>query len=96
MIPSTLEDLHYLLYKYATSNKSRNIRNLLKFTLFNISFISSKYGISSEKDRDIAVIIVEKPFQLSSYVSPVCLPSTKRFKIMNGKALVSGSDTVLT
>ena len=27
MIPLTLEDLHYLLYKYATSNKSQNIRN---------------------------------------------------------------------
>ena len=34
MIPLTLEDLHYPLYKYATSNKLRNIRNSQEFTLF--------------------------------------------------------------
>ena len=62
----------------------RNIKKIAKHP---------KYGISSETDRDIAVIIVEKPFQLSSYVSPVCLPSAKTFRIMSGKALVSGSES---
>ena len=62
----------------------RNIKQIAKHP---------KYGISSETDRDIAVIIVEKPFQLSSYISPVCLPSAKTFRIMSGKALVSGSES---
>ena len=88
---STISDRNETLWKWKRKYVQFS-ESILHDCIESFNIISSKYGISSEKDRDIAVIIVEKPFQLSSYVSPVCLPSTKSFKIINGNALVSGSD----
>ena len=92
MSPTIQKDPSYLLFKFARSSKSQNIRNFFIFS-FGIKPVSRKYGKSSERDHDIAVIIVEKSFDLSKYVTPVCLPTSKRFKIMSGKAIVSGSES---
>jgi len=80
--------------KPSDSNDSLDIRRP-PLSAIQIRYIKKiakhpKYGTASERDYDIAVIIVEKPFQMSSYVTPVCLPSTRDFKITIGKALVSG------
>ena len=60
-----------------------------KFSIIFKLMILRKYS-SSTNDNDIAIMVVESPFQYTNYVRPACLPQSN-FKISNGaNVIISG------
>lgn len=64
---------------------------MLHYDYFSKYKPTQNQGTKHENDHDISLIIVNKPFDLTEYVRPICLPQNKDFQVQHVRYRVTAT-----